>query len=195
MGAPATASRFTVLTPDDWWRIPLADRKARDRSVEQLSKVQFRGIDHQPVLRARLVEQLQRQTGEAAAAGGLEMYLAVQMQGVPVAATLTTYLVPHPMPDSAVALQEVLGTQADFDRVELPAAGPAFRRRRTRGAEGTPADGVEDAPQSTLVDYWVGVPGQPQMLLLEFSTPMEQIADVMVDLFDAVAGSVRWRQA
>jgi hypothetical protein len=32
------------------------------------------------------------------------------------------------------------------------------------------------------------------MLLLSFSTPMDPIADAMVALFDAIAGSLRWRQ-
>lgn len=192
MTTPTEPARFTVLTPNDWWRVPLADKDARRRSVEQLSKQQFKGIDHQPVLRARLVDHVLRQAGDAAASGGLEMYLAVQLQGLPVAATLTTYLVPHPMPDSAVAMQDMVGPEGDCDRVEVP-AGPAYRRRRSRGAEGTPAEGAENEPLTTLVDYWIAVPGQPQMLLLEFSTPMEQIAEVMVDLFDAVAGSVRWR--
>jgi hypothetical protein len=32
------------------------------------------------------------------------------------------------------------------------------------------------------------------MLLLSFSTPIDAIADAMVGLFDAIAGSLRWRQ-
>lgn len=36
------------------------------------------------------------------------------------------------------------------------------------------------------------MPGSGAHLLLTFSTPLVQIADVMVDLFDAVAGSLTW---
>lgn len=186
----ATPARFVLLTPDDWWRIPLPITGERRRSVKALAKRQFRGMDDQPTLRTRLERELNGQVEEAAAAGGLEMYLAVEMRGMPVAATLTTYLVPAAAPDGAVELRETLG--GDVDNVELP-AGRAIRRRHTRGTAGTPAEGVEGAPRTTLVDYWIDVPGSAQMLMLEFSTPMEEIAEVMVGLFDVIAESVQWR--
>lgn len=184
-------ARFVLLTPDDWWRIPLPDPSARRRSVTALAKRQFRGTDDQPTLRTRLERELEAQVDEAAAAGGLEMYIAVQMRGVPVAATLTTYLVPAMAPEGAVELRETLG--GEVDNVQLP-AGRAVRRRHTRDVTGTPADGVEGAPCTTLVDYWIDVPGAAQMLLLEFGTPMEEIAEVMVGLFDVIAESVQWRE-
>ncbi|MGW7241670.1 hypothetical protein [Streptomyces sp. NPDC054804] len=42
------------------------------------------------------------------------------------------------------------------------------------------------------MDYQLIVPGSDMHLLLTFSTPLVQIADPMVDLFDAVAGSLTW---
>ena len=47
-------ARFVLLTPDDWWRIPLPDPSPRRRSVKALAKRQFRGLDDQPTLRTRL---------------------------------------------------------------------------------------------------------------------------------------------
>jgi hypothetical protein len=75
---------------------------------------------------------------------------------------------------------------------ETIAAGPVLRRRRTvrPGAD----DPGQELPRS-VVDYWVPVPGDGGLLQLSFSTPMpEQLAEAMVELFDAVTASLRWTQ-
>lgn len=72
--------------------------------------------------------------------------------------------------------------------VEL-AAGTAWRRR---GRTDAAPDDSKALPSVTL-DYQVPVPGTGTHLLLTFSTPLVQIADAMVELLDAVAGSLRWR--
>lgn len=47
---------------------------------------------------------------------------------------------------------------------------------------------------SVTVDYQLRVPRSDMHLLLTFSTPLVQIADAMVELFDAVAGSLVWKE-
>jgi hypothetical protein len=42
------------------------------------------------------------------------------------------------------------------------------------------------------LDYQLPVPGTEAHLLLTFSTPLVEIADAMVELFDAVAASLTW---
>ena len=51
--------------------------------------------------------------------------------------------------------------------------------------------GMNGAPSTAPVQ----VPRAEAILLLTFSTPLVQIADAMVDLFDAVAGSLSWMDA
>jgi hypothetical protein len=46
----------------------------------------------------------------------------------------------------------------------------------------------------TRLQVYVPVPNTTEMLLLSFSTPIDPIADAMVALFDAIAGSLRWKQ-
>ncbi|MGH3384935.1 MAG: hypothetical protein ACRDO1_10190 [Nocardioidaceae bacterium] len=190
MSNPGPA-RFTILTPEEWWRIPLVDPDLRARSIDRLTKLQFRGVDHQPALRRGLQDEISGQAAEAAAAGGLEMYLAVQMRGIPVAATLTTYLAPGRITEGAVEFEQKVGPDGEIDSVQI-AAGEAIRRHQLRPPEG-PYATIENAPSTTVVDYWIPVPGIPQTLLLTFSSPMEEIAEVMVNLFDSIASSVRWR--
>jgi hypothetical protein len=43
------------------------------------------------------------------------------------------------------------------------------------------------------VEYFVPVPDRDEVLMMTFSTALEPIADAMVGLFDAVAGTRRWR--
>ncbi|GGR11618.1 hypothetical protein GCM10015536_16410 [Streptomyces griseomycini] len=87
-------------------------------------------------------------------------------------------------------------TAVDASVVEL-AAGTAVRTRRATGQPDVSApSGVpgspDDALPSVTLDYQVPVPGTEAHLLLTFSTPLVQIADAMVELFDAVAASLKW---
>jgi hypothetical protein len=73
--------------------------------------------------------------------------------------------------------------------VDLP-SGRAVRRQRVdvvdAGEIGAPPD-----QQSVLVDY--SFPGPDgSLLLLSFSSPLVSVADALAELFEAVAGTVRW---
>jgi DNA gyrase inhibitor GyrI len=60
---------------------------------------------------------------------------------------------------------------------ELPAGLAVRVRRRT---------------EATTQDIHVTVPESGAYLILSFSTPLDQLADAMVDLFDSIAGTLRW---
>ncbi len=67
---------------------------------------------------------------------------------------------------------------AEITIAELP-AGRAVRVRRFD-------------PPVTSLDLHVPVPGSSAWLLLSFSTPLAPLADALVGMFDAVAGTLRW---
>ena len=53
---------------------------------------------------------------------------------------------------------------------------------------------LDDAlPAATLVEYLIPMPEPGEVLLLSFSTPVDELAEVFTDLFDAVAASLMWR--
>jgi hypothetical protein len=79
---------------------------------------------------------------------------------------------------SASALTELADDGSEVSATET-ATGPAVRRLRSEA-------GV------TLVDYFLPMPARTGMLALSFSTPVEPLAEALVMLFDAIAGSVRW---
>jgi len=118
-----------------------------------------------------------------------------ESHGVPIAAScLITYLdqdgtkVPLDglLMDLAARGGQVTGTEI--------AGGPAIRHQY----EVLPPDGShtgDPEPVSTRVtmaDFFVPLPGQPGLLVLSFSTPVEPLAEALVMLFDAIAESLRW---
>jgi hypothetical protein len=68
-------------------------------------------------------------------------------------------------------------------------AGRAVRARRRSAPQGNPMD--YQSPVTNL-DIHVPVPGSSAYLLLSFSTPLDPLADALVGMFDAIAGTLRW---
>ncbi|MEU0769127.1 hypothetical protein ACWDN6_18730 [Streptomyces albogriseolus] len=169
---------YELLLPDGWFRIGI-EPASRERSVGALVDRRFGGVDDAPHFKRRLRDDLLEQAAAAYDQGGIELYLSMQQAGaLTVPASLLVTLLPPGRVSEA----------ADASVVEL-AAGTAWRRR---GCTDAAPDDSEALPSVTL-DYQVPVPGTGTHLLLTFSTPLVQIADAMVELFDAVAGSLRWR--
>ncbi|MDN3268479.1 hypothetical protein [Streptomyces sp. MA15] len=167
---------YELLLPEGWFRIGI-EPASRECSVDALVDRRFSGVDNAPHLKKRLRNELLAQAAAAYHQGGIELYLSMQQAGaLTVPASLLVTLLPSGRTPEA----------AGASVVEL-AAGTALRRR----TDAAPDDG--EALPSVTLDYQVPVPGTETHLLLTFSTPLVQIADAMVELFDAVAGSLRWR--
>ncbi len=203
-GSPRTTaspSDYRLLLPDGWFRVRI-DPEGRERSVDALVDRKFAGVDNAPHLKRQLRDELLTQATEAYRDGGIELYLSLQQAGpltIP-ASLLITLLRPAPgtaLPDTAeLARRLSAGMEGETTVTEL-AAGTAVRVRRVTGQPNTPAPpGAAGSPDEVLpsvtVDYQLPVPGAEAHLLLTFSTPLLQIADAMVELFDAVAGSLTW---
>ncbi|MFF3845415.1 hypothetical protein [Streptomyces sp. NPDC002328] len=172
----------------------------RERSVDALLDRKFDGIDNAPHIKRLMRENLVEQAAAAYAGGGIELYLSLQQAGpltIP-ASLLITFLPPggdRPTPlDLANRLASDGETEASV--VGLP-AGTAVRTRRMTGRPDRPAPtgvvgSADEALPSVTLDYQLAIPETDAHLLLTFSTPLVQIADAMVELFDAVAGSLSW---
>jgi len=103
----------------------------------------------------------------------------------------------------APAVRRRACTAAPSGDASLAVSGRAASGRAADGwaADGWAADsraeGGGDVPDPgsltvTVVDYFLPVPGRTGLLSLSFSTPVEPLADALVLLFDAIAGSFRW---
>jgi hypothetical protein len=182
---------FALITPEDWYRIPIQPRERREASVASLIARQWAGVDDQPILRRKAEEQVLGAAEAGAEQGGIVLYLSfLQAAGIPLSASLLVSRIPQRL-DSLDAVTALAG-RGEVTPVTLPGAGQAARTRRSERNRRTKKLGSQY--EDTIVEYFVPVPGRDETLMLTFSTPMEPIADALVELFDAIAGSLRWRR-
>ncbi|MFJ4831423.1 hypothetical protein ACIP79_16085 [Streptomyces sp. NPDC088747] len=181
-----------MITPEDWYRIPLRPQEQLQASVGALIQRQFAGVDDQPILRRQAEERLLDAAQAGADQGGVVLYLSfLEADGIPLSASLLVSRI-HERFDSLDAVAALAGKGA-VAPVSLPSAGRAARRRRAERSRESRKLGSEF--NDTIVEYFVPVPGpeSEESLMLTFSTPMEPIADAMVELFDAIVGTLRWQ--
>ncbi|MFF1700323.1 hypothetical protein [Streptomyces sp. NPDC058252] len=199
-------SDYQLLLPEGWFRIALEPER-RQQSVDALVNRQFNGVDNEPRLRRLLRQELLERATNAFDQGGIELYISLQQAGVlTIPASLLITLIPprklgEQLPslhDLADALEAEAGQGHTVSMTQL-AAGTAMRVRVDPDMPATPpanavagGENVQALP-SVTVDYQLGIPRSEMNLLLTFSTPLVQIADAMVELFDAVAGSLTWK--
>jgi hypothetical protein len=189
----AAPARLTLVTPEDWYRLPLLEEERLRRGVAELVDRQFRGKDDRPTLRRELVDAVLEQAHRAREGGGVDMYLShLPIDGVPLALSLVVSLVPFAA--DAIDLERLApglddeGVQATV--VDLP-AGRALRRERVEARDAS--DLAVSQLDTLLVDYVLPGPGETA-LMLTFSSPLVVVADALAELFEAVAATVRWSE-
>ncbi|MFE7069848.1 hypothetical protein ACFU96_07150 [Streptomyces sp. NPDC057620] len=189
--AAGSENVFGLITPEDWYRIPLQPEDRREASVSALVKRQFAGVDDQPALRRQAQEQLLGAAEAGVEQGGVVLYLSfLEAAGIPLSASLLISRLQRRF--DALDTVSALSDKGETSQVRLPAAGRAVRRRRTERTREARRLGSEF--EDTVVEYFVPVPDRDEVLMLTFSTPLEPIADAMAELFDAVASTLRWQK-
>lgn len=186
---------YNVIVPDGWFQLPL-DPDDRDRGIVLLAERTFRGVDNAPHLKQQFMRDLQRKAKDAYSVGGTELYLSTLSVGsVPLASSL---LISVPAPDEwplcsdADEMAEHLAGQGigEVGVVELEAAGKAVRQRQRQSAE--PKAQLGNTLPTTTLTYYVPIPATTRWLMLNFSTPVDPLADQMVELFDVIAATLHW---
>ncbi|MFD5648897.1 hypothetical protein [Streptomyces sp. NPDC127039] len=193
---PSPPTDYNVVVPDGWFQLAL-EPDDRDRGIVALAELTFRGQDNAPHLKKQFMQDLQRKAKDAYQVGGTELYLSTMTVGpVPLASSL---LISVPGPgewpetsDAAALAEHLAGRRRDeeISVVELTAAGRAVRHRRREAPD--PARQSGNTLPTTTLAYYVPIPATTRWLLLNFSTPIDQLADQMVALFDTVAGTLHW---
>ncbi|MBD0843084.1 MULTISPECIES: hypothetical protein [unclassified Streptomyces] len=191
-------SDYHLIVPDGWFQISL-DPEERDRCIVALADLQFRGVDNAPHLKQELMRDLQKRAKSAYGIGGTELYLSLLTAGpVPLASSL---LISVPAADEwspcsdADELAEHLaqrraGENTEVGVAQLEVAGTAVRVRRRDAPD--PENQMGNTLPTTTLTYYVPIPATDRWLMLNFSTPVDPLADQMVRLFDTVAGTLHW---
>lgn len=186
---------WSLILPPGWWHVPLDER--RGQSVKALLDHQLAPLprDRVATLRREVEAELTRMAERAVENGAVDMYLNIDLvRGLPVAATCLVTVVSTGV-GTALPPAELAATmgQRPGDEVGVleVAGAPAARVRRREPVDEAGLSTGELAV--TRLQVYVPVPNKAEMLLLSFSTPVDPIADAMVALFDAIAGSLRWR--
>ena len=189
----AAGWRWTLLLPPNWITLPsdaiggrAAVRTLLDRQLAHLPR------DRVARLRRQLEAELRGLLGQArdAGAGAVHAHVAL-MRGLPVSATCTVSLLEGGVDDPRL-LAALAATLADGEAVvdvdvRALAGLPAIRRRRRRSM---PVEGTGRSATATGLDWAVPLPDGEGALLLSFGTVTDPVADELVHLFDAIAGSL-----
>ncbi|MEV8596618.1 hypothetical protein [Streptomyces sp. NPDC052012] len=205
---------YRLLLPSDWVQIPLrhieAEEAARRIATEAMGRVPADvPRDKLTPLRLELEGRLRAAIADAQKAKALDLYLPMRLDGeVNLGASIVVSEVRLPQqfaPDgSSVPASDPVdiavrlmsrgeGMGLDLASGEIDGA-LAVRRECVVSADA--GRGAELA--SRRVDYMVSVPGNPrQWFLAAFSTvgagdPHDELADALVEWFDALMGTFRW---
>lgn len=195
---------YTLVIPPGWARIPLRDgtQEAVKKIVDEAAERVSGDLPRDKVAEARLelYRRLNTSVKEARQRDGVDLYLPVEpMHGYLIAASIIVTKLDTAQHDGVSrqdVLKQLLAGSADSEPVEVDGSG-AVRKERAM-----PADvekGVE-AP-SKHVDYLVQVPSSGTdsgWVVVSFSTlgdgnPESDFTEILVELFDAVMTTFRWR--
>jgi hypothetical protein len=192
---------YTLVLPPGWERIPA--RQGADDAIKAILDSKFRELppdlprDQLAPYRAEIEGRLRRAAAQARKNGAIDLYLPVQLRGgLPVPASfvvsegaiptsseaepgqIVSYLVAESADGAPVTVDGVTGARSE------QAAGP------------DPDQGIDYG--SRRVDYVLPIPGAGgRWLLFAFSTlgagdPGDQVARMLVQLFDAMMSTFRW---
>lgn len=190
----AAGWRWSLLLPPDWATLPCepeagraAVRRLLDRQLARLPR------DQVATVRRGLELQLRGLLRQAAQAGAVELHTSLALvRGLPVTGTCSVSVLRGGVDDPRLVAELAAAFAGDGDAVELdvrPLAGlPALRRRRSTELPGE--EGQRPVPATTL-DWAVPLPDGEGAVLLSFSTVTAPVADELVALFDAIAGSLQ----
>lgn len=154
--------------------------------------------DEDASARARLRRDFEEIIAQAVAGQAEAMFVVTEVAGAPLFATLTVRPVHEvriapAVGDSPGEIIRVLAESfREFEREGIDTAsvieldrGQALRLHRLRDEE-YHEQGSTLTARALSVDYWCTVPGTKHVLLVNFMTPMGDIAHVMLAFFDAI---------
>lgn len=194
---------FSVTVPSTWFEIELSP-STRDASIRTLVDERVSEIEELRPHRATIVRLLRRQARDAWAAGA--RYCACMVEPTdegPITASATVSVVTGPLgtrpddPAYAAALVAPLrekepahddDTWSRVAPVDVPGGGPGAR---TWGLEDVDLPDGAGWVRVVQMMQLVPVPGVNRVVILTCSSPVVALAEPLLDMFDAICGTLR----
>lgn len=189
---------YALVLPPGWRRIPV--RSGSEQVIAGIVDAAFAEFSRDVVATRRrgLREGLRAQVERARRTGGLDLYIPVApMHGHVVPASFLVAETDRGGTETEAVLA-ILGAENPGARVLAVDGAPAVRFEREVTAPLDP-DEPESLATSRRVEYSIAVPGDPGRWLtvgysvLMTAAPNVEITALLVDLFDAVMSTFRWR--
>lgn len=190
---------YTLVLPPGWSRVPL--RRGTDKAITSILDRSFAGLprDRVATLRRELQLRLQDLAGRARENCGLDLYVPTERMGeVTVTASFVVAEMSLTSADQVDPGMLVARLVADSDETGPVELADTAGTRTEHVAAADPEHGLEYATRR--VDYVLPVPADlDRWVIVSFSTlgsgdPDDEFAQLLVELFDAIMTTFRWRR-
>lgn len=197
-------TRIRFALPGSWARIPLESEAEALRAVRKLTEQVTGRKEELATLRAELRSRFTTVVEAAREGGAQELYIGLELvPGIPLPAWAAVFpadpdtldLASVGFSDLARGLDFAVGappeggsTQAADDATGRVHAVRHAWRRTTQVA----AEGVERSFELVEADYWIAAAQPNRVALITFSTALAEYEEEMLELFDAVVGTLSW---
>jgi len=192
--------KLTFQLPGRWLTVDPRDEQHAREQVEVIVRELAGVADDAALARRRLRQGFDRAIVAARDAEAHALFLCIEAApGVALSASLTVHA------PERLRMTPAVGTSAD---AVLGVLGQAFASSTSAGAdtarrldgprasvlrterqfeELVEEDGISVTAVRLEVDYWFAVPGSKQVVLASFATPLGEIRNAMLNLFDSIA--------
>lgn len=197
-------TRIRFALPGSWARIPLESQAEALRAVRKLTEQVTGRKEELATLRAELRARFTKVVETAREGGAKELYVGLELvPGIPLPAWAAVFPAdPEQLELSSVGFSD-LARGLDFAVGTPPESGtsetsddPRTRvhavRHAWRRTTDVSADGVERTFELIEADYWIAAAEPNRVALITFSTALAEYEQEMLELFDAVIGTLRW---
>jgi hypothetical protein len=197
-------TRIRFALPGSWARIPLESEAEALRAVRKLTEQVTGRKEELATLRAELRGRFTTVVEAAREGGAEELYIGLELvPGIPLPAWAAVFpgdaeqldLASVAFADLARGLDFAVGAPAEGGSSEIsddPRSRVHAVRHTWRRTTQVAAEGVERTFELIEADYWIAAAEPNRVALITFSTALAEYEAEMLELFDAVIGTLRW---
>lgn len=202
MTAPPTATlpQLMLRLPGQWVSLDPREGANADAQLKRVARELVGAADEAAEARRQVREHFAGVLSAARDAQAQRVFLCHEISGLPVPVAITIHT-PNGLrmtptvgtrPDAVITTLLESFTELELEGIEdatrLEVEGSAILRVVHRLVDvATADDGQELTFRRLRADYWYAVPGTKQIVLASMTTQLGEIANVMLQFFDAIA--------